>query len=213
MFRFTEEQTRLPKITLPPEIPVVLASGSPRRRELCTRMGLTFSVHPADCDEHYDSALSPLAAVELLSCRKCETVVAEAGTDTLVIASDTIVELDGAALGKPRDEKEAAKMLCRLSGHRHFVRTGLAVAYGGRMLHTADTAAVTFRPLSDEEIVAYVRTGEPMDKAGAYAVQGRGGAFVVTVDGRWDTIVGLCCMKVAELIGTLLPSAVIEGAD
>ena len=210
MYTFTQAQCYVPHIALPGGIPVVLASASPRRRELCAQMGLTFAVCPADCDERSDPALLPLAAVELLATRKCEAAGREQSQKTLIIASDTMVELDGRPLGKPKDAEDAKRMLGMLSGHRHFVRTGAAVSFGGKLLHTAASTAVTFRPLSEVEIADYVASGEPMDKAGAYAIQGAGGHFAVEVCGQRDTVVGLCCTELAQLIVRLLPEAVID---
>ncbi|MBP5209463.1 MAG: septum formation protein Maf [Clostridia bacterium] len=191
---------------------VVLASGSPRRRELCEKMGLSFEVRPVDCDEAYDrAALSPREAVSMLARRKCAAAEA-GGEETIVIASDTMVEIDGLPLGKPRDADDARRMLRRLSGRTHTVHTGVAVRRGGTTLYTVDSARVRFWPLGEAQIDEYVRGGEPMDKAGSYAVQGKGGAFVAEIIGAADTVIGLCCAETAALIKRLVPEAgVTEG--
>lgn len=189
-----------PVVKLPKGISVVLASASPRRKELCTKMGLAFRVTPADCDESYDKeSISPSVAVELLSRRKCLAVAEKENENVLVIASDTIVDLEGRALGKPKDEADAFAMLRGLSGKHHFVHTGVAVAYGGKCLVAHDSTEVCFRSITEQEIIDYVKSGEPMDKAGAYAIQGLGGAFVSEINGDFDTVVGLSCKVLAML--------------
>lgn len=192
-------------VTLPEGIRVVLGSGSPRRKELCAKMGLAFTVVPAECDETYDKdAVSPKDAVELLSHRKCLSVVEQVGEDALVIASDTIVDLDGHALGKPIDVEDAMDMLRGLAGNSHFVHTGVAVAYGGTCLVSHDSTEVVFREASEAELRAYAESEEPRDKAGAYAIQGEAGKFVSSVKGEFDTVVGLPCGVLARLIREVL---------
>ena len=179
------------KIEVPPSIKVVLASGSPRRKELCTLAGLSFEVKVADCDETFPVGTPPVKAVELLARRKGEAVAKLLAPDTLVIASDTLVELDGVPLGKPATPDHAIAMLLNLSGREHNVHTGVAVHYHGRVLSATATSSVTFRELTREEVLDYVATGEPMDKAGSYGIQGLGGAFVSGYTGEFNTIVGL----------------------
>ena len=191
-------------INVPPTLPVVLASASPRRKELCTLAGLTFSVQVADCDESFPEDTPPLLAVELLAKRKGYAVAKDLPKDTLVIASDTLVELDGKPLGKPENEAHAFKMLSALSGKAHFVRTGVAVYYGGRVLSGADSTAVHFYNAKEEDLFAYVQTGEPADKAGAYAIQGKGSFLVEKIEGHYDTVVGLCMQKLSELTARIL---------
>ena len=192
-------------LKLPEDVKVVLGSGSPRRKELCSKMGLSFTVVPADCDESYDqNAVLPCDAVELLSERKCLAVAEVVGKDALVIASDTIVDLNGHVLGKPKDVEDAIEMLRGLSGNSHFVHTGVAVAYGGRCLVSHDSTEVVFRALSEEEMRAYAESEEPKDKAGAYAIQGDAGAFVSAVNGAFDTVVGLPCEVLSRLILKIL---------
>ena len=169
---------------------VILASKSPRRRELLSQMFESFEIITADADETLPSGIHPSQGVEILAVRKGAPVAADA-EDALVISSDTLVELDGAALGKPRDTEDAARMLRSLSGRAHNVHTGVAVHYGGRVYSGTATTAVRFRVLTDEEIYEYIRSGEPMDKAGAYGIQGLAGKFVEGYDGDYDTVVGL----------------------
>ena len=194
-----------PVVTLPEGVRVVLASGSPRRKELCTRMGLVFDICPSTCDEDYDkTAIAPRDAVEMLSLRKCKDVAAKFSPDTLVIASDTMVEVDGEPQGKPKSHAHAKEMLEKLSGRNNVVHTGLAVSYQGRVISMVDSTEVHFRHMTPEEILEYAESEEVMDKAGAYAVQGRGGDFISHFDGRLDTVVGLCCEQLAEAIRALV---------
>ena len=171
---------------------VYLASKSPRRRQLLGEMGVVFQTVSADCDETVEEGVHPREAVALLATKKCRAGE-EAAKDPqgLVIGSDTLVELDGIALGKPRDEKDAVGMLLSLSGRPHRVHTGVCVRYRGRELAESVTTTVYFRNFSKEEAEAYVATGEPMDKAGAYGIQGKGGLFVSGYEGSFDTVVGL----------------------
>lgn len=192
------------KIEVPPSLKVVLASGSPRRKELCTLAGLSFEVKVADCDETFPEGTPPVKAVELLARRKGEAVAKLLAPDTLVIASDTLVELDGTPLGKPQDEADALRMLTSLSGNAHYVRTGVAVYYGGRVLSLADSTAVYFYEKSERELLEYIKTGEPADKAGAYAIQGIGSFLVKEIKGSYDTVVGLCMNELGQLISRIL---------
>lgn len=170
---------------------MVLASGSPRRRELLTQMGLTFRVVVSDADETVAPSLSPADQVRLISRRKADAVAEAVGPEALVIAADTIVALDGAVMGKPHSPAEAVKMLSRLSGSTHAVYTGFTLRQGGRTLTQAEETLVTFRPLTAEEIKAYVSTGEPMDKAGAYGIQGLGSLLVSGIRGDYFNVMGL----------------------
>ena len=188
---------------LPDDITVVLASASPRRRELLTRMGLDFEVIVSEADEGLEDGTPPAEGVRTVAERKARAVLPLA-PDALVIAADTTVDLDGTSLGKPRSEAEARAMLASLSGRTHAVHTGVAVAYRGRLLTAVDTTAVTFRTLGEDEIRAYVATGEPMDKAGAYGIQGKGGALVAATDGDFDNVVGLPCRLLARLLAEVL---------
>ena len=136
----------------------------------------------------------------MLAVRKGKAVSSFLPDDCLVISSDTLVELDGKPLGKPADQEDAVKMLKALSGRTHYVRTGIAVRYKGRVFSETSSSAVIFKSLSDEEIIAYVKSGEPMDKAGAYGIQGEGGKFVCKYEGDFDTIVGLSLRVTEKLI-------------
>jgi len=173
-------------------VPLVLASASPRRRELLTRLGLSFTVRPALGPETWPG-LDPGPSVEVLADRKAAEVAADAA-DSLTLAADTVVVLDGDVLGKPADAEEAHAMLRRLSGATHTVYTGLALHHPAsrRTVTAHEATAVTFAPLSDEEIARYVAGGSPMDKAGAYGIQDDHGAlFVARIDGDYYNVVGL----------------------
>ena len=187
--------------------PLILASASPRRRALLGRLGLPFEVVPSGADEAEPAGVAPAAVAEALALVKARAV-ATAHPGRMVIGADTIVALDGASLGKPRDAADAAAMLRRLRGHWHAVSTGLAVVRDGRACHDVVTAAVRMRDYGEVEIARYVAGGEPLDKAGAYAVQGLGGALVAEVRGSELAVVGLPLRRLAELLiacGVVLP--------
>ena len=169
---------------------VVLASGSPRRRELLGEMGIAFEIDVPDVDETVAGA--PDEMVRLLAERKARAV-AEKRRGGLIVAADTLVALDGRALGKPADDEEAKEMLRSLSGRTHDVFTGVCVmdAASGKCMVAADRTGVCFRAVSESEIEAYVATGEPRDKAGAYAIQGGAGAFVAGYEGSRTNVIGL----------------------
>ena len=169
---------------------VILASKSPRRRELLASLFDSFEIITADVDETLPEEIHPKEGVEILAVRKGAPIAKE-NHDALVVSSDTLVELDGVPLGKPSDEADAKNMLRALSGNTHRVHTGVAVHYNGRVVSGVDTTAVSFRALTETEIDEYIATGEPMDKAGAYGIQGKGGAFVSGYEGSFDTVVGL----------------------
>ena len=179
---------------------LILASGSPRRRQLLEQIGLTFVVRSSDVDESVSPGLTPAQVVESLSARKGEAVAAEAVPGDLVLSADTVVALDGAILGKPRDRAEAEAMLTALSGRTHQVYTGVTLLQDGRRLTGHEVTAVTFRPLSPEEIAAYVSTGEPMDKAGAYGIQGLGALLVERLEGDYFNVMGLPLCRLGEML-------------
>lgn len=179
---------------------VILASKSPRRRELLKKLFSDFEIITKDTDESTPDGVHPKNAVEILAVRKGEAVLSEVSMDALIISSDTLVELDGVPLGKPRDENDAVRMLMHLSGKSHNVHTGVAVHYRGKVFSGVDTSAVKFRNFSETEALEYVKTGEPMDKAGAYAIQGIGAKLVEKYDGEFDTIVGLGLKLTEKLI-------------
>lgn len=178
---------------------LILASGSPRRRELLAGMGYAFEICAPDVDEHVSGHARDI--VYTLAQRKARAA-AEHQTSGVIIASDTLVSLDGAPLGKPEDVADAKRMLRALSGREHEVFTGvcaLDVATGRSETRSVRTG-VTFRALTDAEIDAYIATGEPMDKAGAYAIQGGAGAFVEAIDGEFDNVVGFPAEEVKEML-------------
>lgn len=169
---------------------LILASSSPRRREILAALGLAFDVRSADVDETLRDAESPFDAAERLAREKAEAVAA-AAPEALVVAADTLVVCDGAPLGKPRDRADARRMLAVLAGRAHDVVTGVAVARGGRAASGREVTRVVFAPMTPAEIESYAASGEPDDKAGAYALQGIGGLFVVRVEGSPSNVVGL----------------------
>ncbi|MGZ6970172.1 MAG: Maf family protein [Thermoanaerobaculia bacterium] len=169
---------------------IVLASGSPRRKEILASLGLTFTVSAADVEESLFPGESASDASERLARAKAEAAAAGA-PEALVVAADTLVVLDGDALGKPRDRADARRMLAALSGRAHDVVTGVACAHGGRIVSGRETTRVVFAAMTGAEIAAYSATGEPDDKAGAYALQGIGGLFVERVEGSPSNVVGL----------------------
>ena len=180
-------------------IDVILASKSPRRRELLAKICERFSIIVREVDETLPDGIHPREGVGMLAVMKGEAVAAEY-PDSLVISSDTLVEVDGTPLGKPTSENDAFRMLRLLSGRGHNVHTGVAVHYRGRVVSGVATSVVRFRDISDEEIWEYIQDGEPMDKAGSYGIQGEGGKFVERYDGDFDTIMGLSVSLTAELI-------------
>lgn len=172
----------------------VLASQSPRRQELLRQMGLEFTVHPADIDETMPPELSPKEAVAQLSRRKAEAVACECAPEDCVIAADTIV-VCGEILGKPQDEADAVRMLNMLSGRTHQVMTAVTVHCGSRVDTQVSVTDVTFRALEPGEAERYTATGEPMDKAGAYGIQGGGALFIERIEGDYYGVMGLpICM-------------------
>lgn len=180
------------------EIRVILASQSPRRRELLALIGVPHEVLPADLDERYLPGETPREHCERLAREKAATIAAGA-PDAVVVGSDTIVVLDGDVLGKPRSEDEARAMLARLSGRQHRVMTGVAVAWHGAVESDVEEVDVTFRTLTPEEITAYVATGEPMDKAGAYGIQGYGATIVERIDGDYFAVMGLPLRRLVQI--------------
>jgi septum formation protein len=187
----------------------VLASASPRRLDLLRRIGIQPVVRPADADESVLAGEAPAELVARLARMKAEAVRADPGA--LVVAADTIVVLDGRILGKPADAEEARTALRSLSGATHRVLTGVHVRRDDRSAAGVEHTDVRFRPLTDLEIDAYVATGEPLDKAGAYGIQGTGGMFVEAIAGSDTNVVGLplaTLVRLAAEVGVdLLPRA------
>ena len=171
---------------------IVLASQSPRRQELLARIGVEdFKTLSLDIDESYPAALSPEDTVRFIAGKKSEAAAALCAPDDLIITADTMVFLGNDRLGKPQDGEDAFRMLRALSGERHTVCTGVSLRQGARCESFAVSTAVYFRPMTDEEIRSYIKTGEPMDKAGAYGVQSRGALFVERIDGDFFNVMGL----------------------
>lgn len=183
----------------------ILASGSPRRRELLEMLGLRpLLVIPARGAEQPHPELAPDALVmELARCKAAEVAAAHAAPEDVVIAADTVVVLDGQVLGKPRDSGDAARMLRSLSGRSHRVFTGLCVRQGQRLLSHAEETRVCFRPLDPGEIARYIASGEPMDKAGAYGIQGPAGVFVERLEGDYFNVMGLPLCALGNLLKQL----------
>ena len=183
--------------SIPP--PIVLASQSPRRAELIARLGLDFDVQPADIDESYRPGETPPEHAERLAREKAK-VVAATHPHALVVGSDTIVVIDGDVLGKPKDPAQAVEMLLRLSGRDHEVCTGVAVAKDGRVESGLERVRVRFRRLDRRTAEQYVATGEPMDKAGAYGIQGFGATIVDAVNGDFFAVMGLPINRLIRLL-------------
>lgn len=178
---------------------LILASRSPRRAELLSRLGLEFEIIPAEIDEQYVDNEMPAAHAERLAREKAVTVGRD-HPDALVIGSDTIVIIGDDLLGKPRDGAEAVRMLRRLSGREHQVYTAVAVVHGGVVHSAVEQVKVHFRSLSDVECEEYVATGEPMDKAGAYGIQGYGSALVRAIEGDYFAVMGLPVVRTLDLL-------------
>lgn len=174
---------------------IILASGSPRRKELMDRAGLDFIIRTADVDETIPEGTPPHEAVMALALKKAEAVARD-HQDKLVIGADTVVSIDGRILGKPSDKEDAHRMLSLLSGRVHRVFTGIALIKNGRVKSFFEETSVHFYELSDDEIRAYIATGEPMDKAGAYGIQGRGCTLVQRIEGDFFNVVGFPIAKV-----------------
>lgn len=181
---------------------VILASSSPRRRELLALVGIPHEVQPAAIDESYRDGEEAAAHAERLA-REKGAVIAARNPDAIVISADTIVVIDGLVLGKPRDEADAARMLAMLGGQTHVVLTAVAVQYRGEMRSGVESVRVTFRPLTRESIRAYIATREPMDKAGAYGIQGLGATLVERIDGDYFAVMGLALARMIDLLDSV----------
>lgn len=169
---------------------IILASASPRRRELLAQVGIVFDVVPAQSKELITET-EPALVVKELSARKAEEVQGAAGPKQVVIGADTIVAFDRQILGKPKNAEDAKRMLKSLQGHTHQVYTGVTVLHGAKCISFVSCTEVTMYPMSEEQIAAYVQTGEPMDKAGAYAIQGGCAVYVKEIHGDYNNVVGL----------------------
>ena len=186
---------------------LILASASPRRREILSTLGVPFEVRYADADESCELA-DPAARVEAIATKKCNAVcdalLAEGmpihapDTDVVVLACDTLVTLDGAFLGKPTDEANIRRMMHALSGRTHTVASGIAIRAGGRIVTAHELTGVTFAPMTEADIDAYVATGESFGKAGAYAIQGHAARFIRGIEGDYFNVVGLPVHRLFE---------------
>ena len=179
---------------------LILASNSPRRKELLSMLGYEFVVKASDCDES-TNITEPAELVKELSLRKAKSLKVNA--EDTVIGSDTVVAINGKILGKPVDENDAAEMLKTLSGKTHTVYTGVTVIQNDIVITEAISCDVTFKEMTETEILNYVKTKEPMDKAGAYAVQGKGSAFVEKLNGDYFAVVGFPCCYVNTVLNKL----------
>lgn len=182
--------------------PLILASGSPRRRELLVAMGIPFEVQKSTVDETTILADHPRTFALRAAFAKAKDVASRTGPDRWVLGADTVVTRKLRLYGKPRDPADAARMLGELSGETHDVITGMALCLSGSTTShlLSATTRVVFRPLTPEEIDAYVATGEPMDKAGAYGIQGQGSGLIERIEGDYFNVVGLPCITLLELL-------------
>lgn len=193
---------------------IILASQSPRRRELLGQMGFTdFLIRPARGEESAAPGLAPAELVEVLSRQKGLEAAASAAPGDIVIAADTVVAVDGRVLGKPHSREEAADMLAALSGRTHTVYTGVTLCRDGEVLTGHEATAVRFRPLTAAEIAAYVATGEPMDKAGAYGIQGLGALLVAGIEGDYSNVVGLPICRLGRMLARFGVDALARAAQ
>lgn len=184
---------------------VILASKSPRRREILQNLGIDFEVCVADVDETVDKDTSPTQAVKEISLRKASAVAEKFSDDFLIISADTVVSIDGKIIGKPKDEKEAYEILSSLSAREHTVYTGFTISDGPNTVSDVESTLVKFRELTHDEIMKYIATGEPMDKAGAYGIQQKGNLFVEYIHGDYFNVMGLpiskICVTAEEFFG------------
>lgn len=187
---------------------VILASQSPRRKELLSLFHIPFTVRVSDADETMDPSLTAAQAVAQVSRRKAEAV--QRCADDVVIAADTIVVLGGEILGKPRDAQDASRMLHLLSGRDHQVMTGMTVLRGEQCRVCTEITDIHFRPLTDREIDAYIRTGEPMDKAGSYGIQGGAALFAERLVGDYYNVMGLPVCRLGQLLREIAPEIMEE---
>ena len=181
---------------------IVLASKSPRRQELLKNIGITeFDIRVPEADESYPPNLTPQQVVEHISRVKAEAAAALCAPDEIVITADTMVFLDDQRLGKPADEADALRMLTALQGRHHTVCTGVTVRRGGESITESETTEVYFRTATEAELRGYIATGEPMDKAGSYGVQGKGALLVEKLDGDFFNVMGLPVPRQSRMLG------------
>jgi septum formation protein len=180
-------------------VQLILASASPRRKELLDQIKVTYAVNPVDLDETPRVNEAPLDYVKRVAAEKSAACVEQLGASVPVLAADTAVVLDDLILGKPKDRKDAVAMLTQLSGRTHQVYSAISLR-GCEHWQAVSITDVTFRPLTEREILAYWHSGEPVDKAGSYAIQGMGGIFVASIKGSFSGVVGLPLFETAELL-------------
>ncbi|MDO4315036.1 MAG: Maf family protein [Oscillospiraceae bacterium] len=181
---------------------IVLASGSPRRQELLRRIGITeFDIRVPETEETYPDGLTPREIVEYISREKADAAMKLCSDGEIVITADTMVFLDDQRLGKPADEDDALRMLTALQGRHHTVCTGVTVRQGGRSITESESTEVYFRPATEAELRGYIATGEPMDKAGAYGVQGKGALLVERLNGDFFNVMGLPVLRLSRMLG------------
>ena len=184
---------------------IILASKSPRRHEILTLAGLEHEIIVSDADESVPDTLTPAEAVKAISRKKADAVLSEVDTAKypegfVIVAADTVVDVDGVIFGKPKGIADAERMLRPLSDRRHFVHTGVTVTDGVKTIATVETTAVIMREISENEIKGYAASSEPLDKAGAYAVQGKAGAFVKKLEGDYFNVMGLPLCRACEIL-------------
>ena len=180
---------------------IVLASGSPRRQELLQRIGITdFTIRVPEVEESFPEGLTPQQVVEYISRAKAEAAAALCTPDEIVITADTMVFLDDKRLGKPVDEADALQMLTALQGRHHTVCTGVTVRQGDHIVTESETTEVYFRPATEAELLAYIATKEPMDKAGSYGVQGKGALLVEKLNGDFFNVMGLPVLRLSRML-------------
>lgn len=182
---------------------LILASASPRRQELLRIFGCPFTVRAADIDETMDPDKAPFDEVARVSRQKAQAIAA--GQDDVIIAADTIVVCCGKVLGKPRDAQDARRMLSLLSGRDHQVMTGCTVLRGGRAVTFTEVTDLHFRPLLPQEIRRYILSGEPMDKAGAYGIQGGAALFCQRMEGDYYNVMGLPLCRLGQVLRDMAP--------
>ncbi len=180
---------------------IVLASSSPRRQELLQRIGITdFAVRVPETAESYPDGLTPRQIVAYISREKADAAAELCGADEIVITADTMVFLDDQRLGKPVDEADALRMLTALQGRHHTVCTGVTVRQGTRSITESESTEVYFRPVPEAELRGYIATGEPMDKAGAYGIQGKGALLVEKINGDFFNVMGLPVLRLSRML-------------
>ena len=180
---------------------IVLASASPRRQELLQRIGITdFDIRVPETEESYPEGLSPRQIVEYISREKADAAAKLCDADEIVITADTMAFLDDQRLGKPADEADALRMLTALQGRHHTVCTGVTVRKGDHVVTESEETEVVFRPASEKELLAYIHSGEPMDKAGAYGIQGKGSLLVEGIRGDFFNVMGLPLLRLSRIL-------------